>query len=71
MKLAIGLVSLALAGVPIAVVPTAAAATAAQDISTCPEAVQIHRLTGAVLPAECAAFDTPGAPAPAAPAPPP
>jgi hypothetical protein len=68
MKVAIGLVSLALAVTPIAVAPIAAAG----NESTCPEAVQIHHLTGAALPPECAAFDTAGSPAappPAAPAP--
>jgi hypothetical protein len=68
MKLAIGLVSLTLAATPIAVAPNAVAG----NESTCPEAVQIHHITGAPLPPECAAFDTAGSPAappPAAPAP--
>jgi hypothetical protein len=59
MKLAIGLVSLALAAIPSGVAPIAAAG----NESTCPEAVQIHHLTGALLPPECAAFDTAGSPA--------
>jgi hypothetical protein len=59
MKLAFGLASLAVAATAIAVAPTAAAI----NESTCPEAVQIHRITGAPLPPECAAFDSPGMPA--------
>jgi hypothetical protein len=65
MKLAFGLASLAIAATAIALAPTAAAI----NQSTCPEAVQIHRITGAPLPAECAAFDTPGVPGTPAPRP--
>jgi hypothetical protein len=67
MKLAIGLVSLTLAAAPVAVPPIAAAG----NLSTCPEAVQVHRITGAPLPPECAGFDAGGSPATPPPAAPP
>jgi hypothetical protein len=67
MKLAVGLVTLALAATPIAVAPSAAAGNG----STCPEALEIARITGAPAPAECGGSNPAGSPATPPPAAPP